>query len=146
MDAPENARSLLVEQEPPSSGGFGSVVLFLVRVIVGALAMAIGVRAIMSHGQTVIDATAWGIPQTSNVAWACSVLLLFFGFLLFLGVSSRLSALLLLLIALALIATAGRTSGGLLLEIPAGLAVGCLLVVVRGGGAGQLLDVLDPPW
>jgi hypothetical protein len=42
------------------------------------------------------------------------------------------------------VATAGRVDGGAPLIGGALLAVGCLIIVARGGGAAQLLDRVDP--
>jgi hypothetical protein len=49
-----------------------------------------------------------------------------------------------LLVALVIVATAGRVDGGLPLIGGALLAVACLVLVARGGGASQLLDRVDP--
>jgi uncharacterized membrane protein YphA (DoxX/SURF4 family) len=64
--------------------------------------------------------------------------------MLVLGVAARLVALLALVVCLVAVATAGRVEGGLALWGPAALAVGCLLVVWRGGGGAQLLNRIDP--
>ena len=72
------------------------------------------------------------------------VLLVLFGLMLMLGVASRLSAFVVLVVALVIVATAGRVDGGAPLIGGALLAVGCLIIVARGGGAAQLLDRIDP--
>ena len=72
------------------------------------------------------------------------MLLLLLGIGLVLGLASRLCALLLLVVALVIVATAGRSEGGAPLYGGALLALGCLLVVARGGGRPQLLDRVDP--
>lgn len=64
--------------------------------------------------------------------------------MLVLGLAARLVALVALLVCLAAVAGAGRVEGGLALWGPAALAVGCLLVVWRGGGGAQLLNRIDP--
>jgi hypothetical protein len=60
------------------------------------------------------------------------------------GLATRLCALGVLLVALVIVATAGRVDGGLPLIGGALLAVACLVLVARGGGASQLLDRVDP--
>ena len=72
------------------------------------------------------------------------MLLVLFGLMLMLGVASRLSAFVVLVVALVIVATAGRVDGGVPLIGGALLAVGCLIIVARGGGAAQLLDRIDP--
>ena len=51
----------------------------------------------------------------------------------------------LLVLALAIVATAGRVEGGVPLIGGALLAFGCLVIVARGGGRGELLGRIDPP-
>ena len=67
------------------------------------------------------------------------------GLILILGLATRFAALVLLVEMLVLAATAGRVDGGAELVTAGVLAFFCLILVARGGGGWQLLDVLDPP-
>jgi uncharacterized membrane protein YphA (DoxX/SURF4 family) len=103
-------------------------------------------RAALLRGHADLAAAApdWGLPAPGPVLWVGGGLLVLCGLALVLGIAARLAALLALVTCLAAVATAGRVDGGLALWGPAALAVGCLLVVWRGGGGAQLLNRIDP--
>ncbi len=121
------------------------IVLAVVRVLVGGVFVATGTLRLLDHDGAVRRLDAWGVPAPEVLAWVVGGLEVGAGLVLVLGLSSRLAALLLLLVMLAGVATAGRTDGGRYLVVPPILALACLVIVARGGGAGQLLDRLDPP-
>jgi uncharacterized membrane protein YphA (DoxX/SURF4 family) len=138
----------LIEQGMPGqnapAAGRGTVVLLFVRVLVGVAAMVVAVLDALGHAAVVRHAANWALPAPSVTVWLGTVLLLVLGIGLVLGLASRLCALLLLVVALIIVATAGRSEGGVPLYGGALLAVGCLIVVARGGGRPQLLDRVDP--
>ena len=76
--------------------------------------------------------------------WLVTAPLAVLGLLLVIGLAPRLVALVLLAVVLAIVATIGRIDGGVPLFGGAGLAVALLVLVARGGGAGALLDRVDP--
>jgi hypothetical protein len=101
------------------------VALLIIRVLVGVAAVVIGVLNARGHAAVAADAAAWGLPAPGLATW--------------LG-----CALVVLLVVLVLVATAGRVEGGAPLFGGALLAAGCLVLLARGGGARQLLDRVDP--
>ena len=138
----------LIEQGMPGQNapvpGRATVVLLFVRVLSGVAAIAVGVLDAFGHAAIVRHAAAWSLPAPSIAVWLGTVLLIILGLGLVLGLASRLCALLLLIVVLIIVATAGRVEGGVPLIGGALLAVGCLVVVARGGGRPQLLDRVDP--
>lgn len=147
MAAATGDRSLLERGLPPFGGrsrGLDVVVLFFVRVLAGVAGLVIGVLHARTNHTFASHAAAWGLPAPSLTTWLGVALLMLFGAVLLLGLASRLAALVLLVIALVMVATLGRVEGGLPLLGGGLLAVACLIVVARGGGAAQLLDRIDP--
>lgn len=143
----EPGRSLIQDGLPGQrpSRGLDAVVLLVLRVAVGVGAIVAGVRIQREHAILVRAADGWGIPlEPVPVLWVAVVVLVLFGVVCALGLASRLAALLLLIAALCIVATAGRVDGGLALFGGAALAVGALVIVARGGGSAQLIDRLDP--
>lgn len=130
-------------QNAPAVGRL-TALLLLVRVLTGLAAIAIAALDARGHAAIVRHAADWSLPVPSVTVWVGTVLLLVLGLGLVLGLASRVCALGLLIILLVIIATAGRVEGGLPLYGAALLAVGCLIVVARGGGRPQLLDRVDP--
>ena len=140
-------RSLIelgIPDAPQHSRGLNVVVLFFVRVLVGVAALVVGILNLRGHAVVALHAKDWGLPAPSLLTWIGVVALVLFGLLLLLGVASRLSALMVLIVALVIVATAGRVEGGAPLIGGALLAAGCLIIVARGGGAAQVLDRIDP--
>ncbi len=147
MAAATGDRSLLERGLPPFGGrsrGLDAVVLFFVRVLAGVTGLVIGVLHARTSHTFASHAVAWGLPAPTLTTWLGVALLMLFGAALLLGLASRLAALVLLVIALVMVATLGRVEGGLPLLGGGLLAVACLIVVARGGGAAQLLDRIDP--
>lgn len=130
-------------QNTPTVGRF-TALLLLVRVLTGLAAVVVAVLDARGHAAIVRHAADWSLPVPSITVWLGTVLLLVLGIGLVLGLASRVCALGLLIILLVIVATAGRVEGGLPLYGAALLAVGCLIVVARGGGRPQLLDRVDP--
>lgn len=150
MRVPAGGPSLIEQGMPgqyapaPRRGG---PLLLLVRVLSGAAAIVAGVLDARGHAAIVEHAADWPLPAPTIAVWGGTVLLIVLGLGLVLGLASRLCALLLLVLALVIVATAGRVEGGLPLYGAALLAVACLLIVARGGGTPQLIDRVDPrPW
>lgn len=147
MSVPVGGQSLIEHgmpgQNAPAAGRF-TALLLLVRVITGAAAIVVGVLDLRGHAAIVRHAADWALPAPSITVWVGTALLLVCGLGLVLGLASRVCALGLLLVLLVIIATAGRVEGGLALYGAAVLAVGCLIVIARGGGRPQLLDRVDP--
>ena len=132
MSVPAGGLSLIEHGMPGQNApatGRGTVLFLFVRVLTGVAAILVAVLDAIGHATIVRLGT---------------VLLLLLGIGLVLGLASRLCALLLLVVALVIVATAGRSEGGAPLYGGALLALGCLLVVARGGGRPQLLDRVDP--
>ena len=115
------------------------VVLLIIRVLVGVVAVVIGVLNARGHTAVAAHAADWGLPAPGLATWLGCALLIVFG----LGLATRLCALVVLLVVLVLVATAGRVDGGVPLFGGALLAAGCLVLLARGGGARQLLDRID---
>ena len=126
-------------------GRVRAVVLAAIRLVAGAVFVGTGALTLARHDAWTERLRDWAVPSPDAGAWAVGGLELGAGLVLLLGLSSRLAALLLLLVMLAAVATAGRVDGGLYLVAPPLLALACLVIVARGGGAWQLLDRLDPP-
>ncbi|MEI6688820.1 MAG: DoxX family membrane protein [Thermoleophilia bacterium] len=147
MSVPVGGRSLIEHgmpgQNAPAVGRF-TALLLLVRVLTGAVATIVAVRDGLGHAAIVRHAADWSLPVPSVTVWLGTLLLLVFGIGLLLGLASRVCALGLLIVLLVIIATAGRVDGGLPLYGAALLALGCLIVIARGGGRPQLLDRIDP--
>ena len=122
-----------------------AVVLATVRLVAGALFAGLGALTIADHPRWSERLGRWDIPSPDTTTWIVGGLELAAGLVLLLGLSSRLAALLLLLVMLGAVATAGRVEGGVYLVAPPLLALACLVIVARGGGSWQLLDRLDPP-
>lgn len=144
---PQSQRSLIdlgIPERTPRSRGLNVVALMFVRVLVGVVALVVGVLNLRGHAVVALHAKDWGLPAPSLLTWVGVVLLVLFGLMLMLGVASRLSAFVVLVVTLVMVATAGRVDGGVPLIGGALLAVGCLIIVARGGGAAQLLDRIDP--
>ena len=147
MFDPQSQRNLIdlgISETTPRSRGLNVVVLLFVRVLVGVAALVVGVLNLRGHAMVAVHAEEWGLPAPSLLTWIGVVLLVLFGLMLMLGVASRLSAFVVLVVTLVMVATAGRVDGGVPLIGGALLAVGCLIIVARGGGAAQLLDRIDP--
>ncbi len=147
MFDPQSQRNLIdlgISETTPRSRGLNVVVLLFVRVLVGVAALVVGALNLRGHAMVAVHAEEWGLPAPSLLTWIGVALLVLFGLMLMLGVASRLSAFVVLVVALVIVATAGRVDGGAPLIGGALLAVGCLIIVARGGGAAQLLDRIDP--
>ena len=147
MSVPAGGLSLIEHGMPGQNApatGRGTVLFLFVRVLTGVAAILVAVLDAIGHATIVRHAASWSLPAPSITVWLGTVLLLLLGIGLVLGLASRLCALLLLVVALVIVATAGRSEGGVPLYGGALLALGCLLVVARGGGRPQLLDRVDP--
>lgn len=147
MFDPQSQRNLIdlgIPETTPRSRGLNVVVLLFVRVLVGVAAIVVGILNLRGHAAVALHAKDWGLPAPSLLTWIGLALLVLFGLMLMLGVASRLSAFVVLVVALVIVATAGRVEGGAPLIGGALLAAGCLIIVARGGGAAQLLDRIDP--
>ena len=147
MGARDDARSLIDHGIPGQAAPARrrpSPLLALLRIAVGLAVLAVGALGVVRHAALARDAAAWSLPAPSTLLWAAVGLLLVFGLGLLLGIASRLCALVLLVVVLVAVATAGRVEGGAWLIGGAVLAVALLVLVARGGGPGALLDRLDP--
>ena len=147
MAASGDARSLIEHGIPGQNAPVRrrpSPLLALLRLITGLAVLAVGVLNALGHAAVARHAADWGLPAPSILTWIGVALLLVFGLGLLLGVASRLCALVLLAVVLVIVATAGRVEGGLPLIGGAVLAVALLVLIARGGGAGALLDRVDP--
>ena len=124
--------------------GVGAYLLLLIRIAVGAAAIAIGVRHATAHDVLVADLERWNLPAPDILSWVATGVELVAGLLVLLGLATRLGALLLAITMLVALATGGRSDTGSLLAVSAGMAAASLLLAILGGGAAQLLDRLDP--
>jgi putative oxidoreductase len=121
------------------------VVLALLRMAVGVGFVAAGAGKFRDHAAHVADFAHWNLPSPDTAVYVIGGLEAACGVLVLLGLATRLGAALLCIDMLGALATAGRIDGGAHLVAPAILAVGCLVLVARGGGRWQLLDRIDPP-
>jgi uncharacterized membrane protein YphA (DoxX/SURF4 family) len=119
--------------------------LALIRVAVGAVFLVTGSAKFARHAAEVKDFRHWGLPSPDLFVYAVGVVELLFGLLLLTGLATRLAALVLLVDMLGAVATAGRVDHGAHLVVPPVLALLCLVLAARGGGAWQLVDRIDPP-
>lgn len=124
--------------------GLGAYLLLLLRLAVGAAGIAAGAQAVRTRDTLVVDLERWGLPSPSALAYAAAAVLVVGGVLVLLGLATRLGALLLLIVTVVAMATAGRIDGNEWLVAPPGLAAVCLLLLVAGGGALELIDRIDP--
>ena len=148
MGVPAGGPSLIEHGMPGQNAPVaarGAVLLLFVRVLAGVAALVVGVLNALGHAAIVRHAAGWALPVPSVAVWLGTVLMIVLGLGLVLGLASRLCALVLLVVALVIVATAGRVEGGVPLFGGALLAVACLVIVARGGGRPQLLDRIDPP-
>ena len=119
--------------------------LTIIRVATGLVFVALGVEKLARHAAAMRDFQHWGLPAAGASAWISGGLEVGCGCLVALGLATRLGALLLMVDSIAIAASAGRVDGAAKLAVPAVLAVACLILTARGGGAFQLLDRIDPP-
>lgn len=124
--------------------GLGAWLLLILRIPVGVAAIWAGVHAVQTHDVLIGDLERWGLPSPSALSWVTAVMLVLGGLLVLTGLATRLGALLLLIVTGVAMATAGRVDGNEWLVVPPGLAAICLLLLVAGGGALQLIDRVDP--
>ena len=118
--------------------------LAVIRLAIGAVFLAVGAQKFARHAAEVKDFTHWGLPSPDIAVYAVGSLELVCGLLVLLGLATRLGALLLLCDMVGAVATAGRVDHGFHLIAPPLLALFCLILAARGGGAWQLLDRIDP--
>jgi putative oxidoreductase len=128
-----------------SGGRVRRVVLAAIRVAVGIFFVAAGVQKVLDHDDYVVRFDRWGLPAPSTAAYVAAGIEIVAGLILLLGLATRFAALVLLIEMLVLAATGGRVDGGAELVTAGVLAFFCLILVARGGGGWQLLDVIDPP-
>lgn len=124
--------------------GLGSYLLFVIRLAVGGVAIAIGVRHALHHDLLVADLTRWNVPAPAALAWVATGIELVCGTMVVLGLATRLGALLLTIEMLAALVASARGDTGTVLAVAAGMAAASLLIAIVGGGACQLLDRVDP--
>jgi uncharacterized membrane protein YphA (DoxX/SURF4 family) len=118
--------------------------LTLVRVVVGAVFIAEGAIKFANRSHWKALFAHWGLPAPAVSVTAIGLIEIVFGVLLLTGLATRLAALVLLCDMLGAFATAGRVDGGEYLIAPPVLALACILLAARGGGAWQLVDRVDP--
>jgi uncharacterized membrane protein YphA (DoxX/SURF4 family) len=128
---------------PPRTGG--SVVLALVRVVVGLVFVVASLEKFVSHSTAVAHFRHWGLPSPSLFVYVIGAVELLAGAALALGLATRTAALLLLADMVGAVATAGRVDGGMHVVVPPFLGLLSLILLARGGGRWQLLDRFDPP-
>ena len=147
MSVPRGGASLITHGRPgqgaPRSRPAARLLLAL-RALTGLVAVGVALRSGLEQAALAERALAWNLPVASIAIWIGIVVLIACGVGLVFGLATRLCALGVLLVALVIVATAGRVDGGLPLIGGALLAVACLVLVARGGGASQLLDRVDP--
>ncbi|MEI8261671.1 MAG: DoxX family membrane protein, partial [Actinomycetes bacterium] len=115
MSVPAGGRSLIEHGMPGQNApatGRGTVLFLFVRVLTGVAAILVAILDARGHATLVRHAAQWSLPAPSFTVWLGTLLLLVLGIGLLLGLASRLCALLLLIVALVIVATAGRSEGG----------------------------------
>jgi uncharacterized membrane protein YphA (DoxX/SURF4 family) len=118
--------------------------LTVVRIAVGAIFITQGAMKFARHAHEKALFAHWGLPAPGVSVSVVGVIEIVFGALLLTGLATRLAALVLLCDMLAAFATAGRVDGGQYLIAPPLIALACILLAARGGGAWQLVDRVDP--
>lgn len=126
-------------------GRVRAALLTAIRLVAGLVSLGLGAVMLARHDAWTDRLRGWDLPSPDTAAWVVGGTQLAAGLVLLLGLASRLAALVLLLVMLGAVASAGRIDGGAYLVAPPLLALACLVIVARGGGAWQLLDRLDPP-
>jgi uncharacterized membrane protein YphA (DoxX/SURF4 family) len=127
-----------------SGGRVRRVVLAAIRIVLGVVFTFEGAQKLMDHDAFAVRFDRWGLPDPSLLVWVVGGIEVVCGVVLLLGLLTRAAALVLLLEMLVAVATAGRVDRGAQLVVPPLLALACMILVARGGGGWQLLDVLDP--
>jgi uncharacterized membrane protein YphA (DoxX/SURF4 family) len=120
------------------------ILLTVVRIAVGAIFITQGAMKFSRHAHEKALFAHWGLPAPGIAVWVVGALEVVFGVLLLTGLATRLAALVLLCEMLGAFATAGRIDGGEYLIAPPLIALACILLAARGGGAWQLVDRVDP--
>jgi uncharacterized membrane protein YphA (DoxX/SURF4 family) len=120
------------------------VLLALLRIAVGAVFVGTGVTKFARHTHEQALFAHWGLPAPGSAVLVIGAIELVFGLLLMSGLATRLAALVLLCDMLGAFATAGRVDGGEYLIAPPLVALACIILAARGGGAWQLVDLVDP--
>jgi uncharacterized membrane protein YphA (DoxX/SURF4 family) len=128
-----------------NGGRVRRVLLTIIRVVVGAVFAASGAQKLLDHELFTTRFDRWGLPEPSMLVYVVAAIELIGGVVLVLGLLTRAAALVLLLEMLVAVATAGRVDHGAHLVVPPVLALFCVILLARGGGGWQLIDVLDPP-
>ncbi len=119
-------------------------VLAIIRVLVGLLVIALGVLGLRDRPAIEARLDRYSLPSPAVLGVAASVACIVLGVVLLTGLATRLAALLLTFLAAAALATGGRIDGGRTLIVLALLTVGLLVLVGRGGGGWQAIDLVDP--
>jgi uncharacterized membrane protein YphA (DoxX/SURF4 family) len=120
------------------------VLLTVVRIVVGAIFVTQGAMKFTRHAHEKALFAHWGLPAPGISVAVIGTIEVVFGLLLVTGLATRLAALVLLCDMLGAFATAGRVDGGEYLIGPPLIALACILLAARGGGAWQLVDRVDP--
>ena len=116
--------------------GAGAYVTTAVRVVTGVLFVTFSIGKFSDHTQEAMDFDHYGVPLADVAIYLVGVVELIGGFLLVVGLFTRLAALILAVNMVGAIATAGRVDGGTFhLGVAPTLLVAMLFLVWAGSGA-----------
>ncbi len=116
--------------------GTGAYVTTAVRVIAGVLFITFSIGKFSDHTHEVMDFDHYGVPLADIAVYLVGVVELIGGFLLVVGLFTRLAAVILAVNMVGAIATAGRVDGGSFhLGVAPTLLVAMLFLVWAGSGA-----------
>lgn len=116
----------------------------VLRILVGSIFVAGGVRAALEFGETIRSFALWHVPAPVVVVPFVTATAIVCGALLALGALTRPVALLLATIAIGIFATAGRVSGGLYAIAPPALFIACIVFAYRSGRVGGVVPPRPP--
>ena len=116
--------------------GTGAYLTTAVRVIAGVLFITFSIGKFSDHTHEAMDFDHYGVPLADIAVYLVGVVELIGGFLLVVGLFTRLAAVILALNMVGAIATAGRVDGGSFhLGVAPALLVAMLFLVWAGSGA-----------
>lgn len=116
--------------------GTGAYVTTAVRVVAGVLFVTFSIGKFSDHMNEAMDFEHYGVPLADVTVYIVGVVELVGGFLLLVGLFTRLAALILAANMVGAIATAGRVDGGSFhLGVAPTLLVAMLFLVWAGSGA-----------
>lgn len=113
-------------------------IVTVIRVLVGAFFVMVGLPKFLDHAKEVREFRHWGLPEPSLFAYATGSVEIVAGLAMLLGVLTPVACLMLAGNMVGAFATAGRIDGGFHLVAPPILLTLSLGIMIAGGGRAQL--------